>query len=87
MPNVHWTCIPRTDTNINSNISVTANFAAVPAWDVNGDKTCDVSDLVAVGNCIGQYGSPGWIPEDVNRDGVVDVSDLVYIGNLVGQTW
>jgi len=46
-----------------------------------------VSDLVAVGNCIGQYGSPGWIPEDVNRDGVVDVSDLVYIGNLVGQTW
>lgn len=58
-----------------------------PAWDLNGDHVCDIGDVVKIGLCWGQTGSPGWIPEDVNNDGIIDIGDLVVIGLHWGETW
>ena len=63
-----------------------ANFT-VPSWDLNGDHVCNIGDVVKIGLCWGQTGSPGWIPEDVNNDGIIDIGDVVVIGLHWGQTW
>jgi hypothetical protein len=51
-----------------------------PTGDLNGDLTCDITDLVCIGFHWGEKGTAGWIPEDVNLDGEINVCDLVKIG-------
>jgi hypothetical protein len=59
----------------------------VPAWDINGDHICDITDLSAIGLHWFEEGIPGWIPEDVIPDGIIDISDLVEIGLHWFETW
>jgi len=65
----------------------TTTGSQTPAWDVNGDHVCNITDIAMIGNHFGETGKPGWIPEDVNKDGVINVLDIVYVGNYFGQTW
>ena len=55
-----------------------------PPWDVNCDGIVDISDLVLVGQHLGEE-NPLKIRVDVNGDGVVDISDLVLIVKHFGQ--
>jgi 3',5'-cyclic AMP phosphodiesterase CpdA len=73
--------------NIGTNHVIVVTFIRIPVWDLNEDKTCDVSDLVAVGLHWGQTGTSGWIAEDINKDGMIDVADLVAIGLHWGESW
>ncbi len=59
--------------------------ATAPAWDVNGDGSVNVLDMVQVGLHFGESGTPGWIREDVNADGAVNVLDLVTVGLHFGE--
>ena len=52
-------------------------------WDVNGDGTADVLDMILVGQHWGETGLTGWIREDTNEDGTVNVLDMI----VVGQYW
>ncbi len=56
--------------------------------DVNGDRTVNILDLVAV--AIGfnsRAGGPGYNPNiDVNQDGVVNILDLTYVATRFGNT-
>ena len=52
-------------------------------WDVNGDGTANVLDMVLVGQHWGETGVTGWIREDANEDGAVNVLDII----IVGQHW
>jgi hypothetical protein len=54
--------------------------------DVNQDGVVSVGDLTAVGQRMGETGTPGWIREDVNRDGMVSVGDFVEMGICFGRT-
>ena len=56
-------------------------------WDLNGDHTCNIGDVVKLGLKWGLTGAPGWIPEDLNSDGVINIGDVVKIGLHWGQTW
>jgi hypothetical protein len=56
-------------------------------WDLNGDHTCDIGDVVMVGQKWGQSGQAGWIPEDLNQDGVIDSGDMVVLGLHWNETW
>jgi hypothetical protein len=58
-----------------------------PAWDLNNDHVCNVSDIVILGLQWGMTGSPGFIPEDLNNDGVINVGDVVVLGRNWGKTW
>jgi DMSO/TMAO reductase YedYZ molybdopterin-dependent catalytic subunit len=60
---------------------------AEPEWDLNGDRICDIGDVVKVGLRWGETGSDGWVPEDLNSDGIVDIGDVVVVGLYWGQTW
>lgn len=52
-------------------------------WDVNADTDANVLDMVLVGQCWGQAGLTGWIPEDTNEDGAIDILDMI----IIGQHW
>jgi|GEM_PF-2989974 len=52
-------------------------------WDVNADTDANVLDMVLVGQCWGQTGLTGWIPEDTNEDGLIDILDMI----IIGQHW
>ena len=52
-------------------------------WDVNADTNANVLDMVLVGQCWGQSGLTGWIPEDTNEDGAIDILDMI----IIGQHW
>ncbi len=52
-------------------------------WDVNGDGTANVLDMILVGQHWGEIGLTGWIREDANEDGTVNVLDMI----IVGQHW
>ena len=49
---------------------------ALENYDVNGDDTCDLLDLVLVSESIGKKNDIHTSPEDVNSDGVIDAQDL-----------
>jgi hypothetical protein len=79
-----------TFTNVTANHTISASFAAnstAPDWDLNGDHTCNIGDVVVIGLKWSQTGTPGWIPEDVNNDGMVNIGDVVVIGLHWGETW
>ena len=52
-------------------------------WDVNGDGTTNVLDMVLVGQHWGETGLTGWIREDANEDGTINVLDMI----VIGQHW
>ena len=61
-------------------LSITTVYAA---WDVNGDGSVNVLDMILIVQDFGETGTPGWIREDVKDDGVVNILDLI----IVGQHW
>jgi hypothetical protein len=65
----------------------TVAYYFAPTWDLNGDRLCNISDVVLLGNYWGQTGPGGWIPEDLNHDGVINISDVVVLGANWGQSW
>jgi hypothetical protein len=74
-------------TGITTDHMIAVTFAEIPLWDLNADRVCDVSDLVAIGLHWEETGEDGWITQDINKDGVIDVADLVVIGLHWGATW
>jgi hypothetical protein len=56
-------------------------------WDLNGDHTCNIGDVVKIGLKWEQTGTPGWIPEDLNNDGIINIGDVVVLGLHWGDTW
>ena len=52
-------------------------------WDVNGDGSSNVLDMVLIGQHWGETGLTGWILEDANEDGKIDVLDMI----VIGQNW
>jgi hypothetical protein len=52
-------------------------------WDINGDDTTNVLDMVLVGQHWDETGLTGWIREDANEDGTVSVLDMI----VIGQHW
>jgi hypothetical protein len=62
--------------------STIAGFTFV-FYDLNGDRKCNVLDLILIGASFGNTSGP----EDINRDGIVNVLDLIGIGNHIGETW
>jgi hypothetical protein len=73
-----------TFTNVIADHTIAASFS--PAWDLNGDHTCNIGDVVRVGLHWGETGTAGWIPEDVSPNGAIDIGDVVVIGLYWGQT-
>jgi ketosteroid isomerase-like protein len=57
-----------------------------PPQDLNCDGIVDLSDLVLVGQHLGEE-NPLKNRADVNGDGVVDISDLVLIGRHLGDNY
>ena len=74
-------------TFINVTATHTIAVSFLPTWDLNGDHTCDIGDVVKVGLQWGETGAAGWIPEDVNPDGEIDIGDVVVIGLYWGRNW
>jgi hypothetical protein len=74
-----------TFTGVTGAHTISASF--IPSWDLNGDRVCDIGDVVKIGLVWGQTGSNGWIVEDVSPDGVIDIGDVVVIGLKWGRTW
>ena len=52
-------------------------------WDVNGDGTVNIQDLVLVANEFGQSGES--LKGDVNGDGTVNIQDLVLVALHFGE--
>jgi hypothetical protein len=52
-------------------------------WDVNGDGTVNIRDLVLVANEFGQSGEA--LKADVNGDGTVNIQDLVLVASHFGE--
>ena len=59
----------------------------VPAWDLNGDRVCNIGDVVVIGLHWNETGTPGWIPQDLNNDAVINIGDVVVLGLHWGETW
>jgi len=54
-----------------------------PDWDVTGDGSTNVLDMIRIGQVWGTNGTIGWAKEDTNHDGTVNVLDMI----LIGQHW
>lgn len=52
-------------------------------WDVNGDGTVNIQDLVLVANEFGQSGES--LKGDINDDGTVNIQDLVLVASHFGE--
>jgi ABC-type phosphate transport system substrate-binding protein len=73
------------------------SLEAAPDWDVNGDRNCNVADIVGVGSHWNETPptSPNtgklikhWTRANVNGDSAgVNVADIVGVGNAWGSTW
>lgn len=75
-------------TNVIASHTISASFALdCPAWDLNGDHTCNIGDVVVIGLHWGETGTAGWIPEDLNNDGVINIGDVVVLGLHWGEIW
>ncbi len=74
------------DSNFNTLESAQTVSAPMNPWDVNGDNTVNILDLVFVGH---QFGTtpPDNPAADVNGDGTVDILDIVLIGQHFGESY
>jgi hypothetical protein len=64
------------------NISITV-VKPYEDWDVNGDGSTNVLDMILVGQHWGETGLAGWARADANEDGSVNVLDMI----IIGQHW
>ncbi len=60
--------------------SHTISVSFIPVWDLNGDRTCNIGDVVVIGLHWSEIGLPGWIPSDLNKDGCINIGDVVVVG-------
>ena len=59
---------------------VVNQLSVADLYDLNGDGTVNLQDLIIVGQAFSTTGVPGWRPEDINVDGKVDILDMILIG-------
>jgi hypothetical protein len=71
------------NTGWNNSTSYTARWIRE---DVYPDGWITITDIVRVGDHIGETGEPGWIPEDVYPDGWITITDIVRVGDHIGET-
>lgn len=76
-----------TDSTMIADITTTTTIEMPPPpptpWDVNGDGTVNIQDLVLVAGQFGQSGES--LKGDVNGDGTVNVLDLVTVSSHFGE--
>ena len=75
--------IPATPSEIT--LRVGSDAAAIPAWDVNGDGTTNILDLVLISQDFGKSASPN-SRTDVNGDGVINILDLIAVAQHLGES-
>ena len=64
---------------------VGGDASATPAWDVNGDGTTNILDLVLISQDFGKSASPN-SRADVNGDGVINILDLIVVAQHLGES-
>ena len=71
-----------------ANNFLTATIILSIPGDVNGDRTVNILDLVAVALSFGSTpGSSKWNPNaDVNHDGIINIVDLTFVAIHFGQS-
>ena len=75
--------IPATPSEIT--LMVGGDASATPAWDVNGDGTTNILDLVLISQDFGKSASPN-SRNDVNGDGVINILDLIVVAQHLGES-
>ena len=70
-----------------STFSMTESQA--PAWDVNGDHVCNVTDVIEIGLHFNKsLSDPGYAANcDVDGNGVININDIIMVGLHWNQTW
>jgi len=56
-----------------------ASFLIVSPYDMDGDGTVGVLDLLDVNNHYGETGTSGWIKEDTFKDGRINLLDFIVV--------
>ena len=64
---------------------VGGDASATPAWDVNGDGTTNILDLVLISQDLGKSASLN-SRNDVNGDGIVNILDLIVVAQHLGES-
>ena len=91
------TATSKTDSTMTAEITTTTTIEMKPPpptpetsppppptpWDVNGDGTVNIQDLVLVAGEFGQSGES--LKGDVNGDGTVNILDLVFVSSHFGE--
>ena len=87
---IRVTATSKTDGTMTAEVTTTTTIEAPPPppppptpWDVNGDGTVNIQDLVLVASEFGQSGES--LKGDVNGDGTVNVLDLVLVSSHFGE--
>ena len=75
--------IPTTPSRIT--LMVGGDAATVPAWDVNGDGTTNILDLVLIGQAFGKSATSN-SRNDVNGDGIINILDLIVVAQHLGES-
>ena len=75
--------IPATPSELT--LIVGGDASATPAWDVNGDGTTNILDLVLISQDFGKSASPN-SRSDVNGDGVINILDLIVVAQHLGES-
>ena len=75
--------IPATPSEIT--LIVGGDASATPAWDVNGDGTTNILDLVLISQ---DFGKPASLNSrnDVNGDGIINILDLIIVARHLGES-
>ena len=87
---IRVTATSKTDNTMTAEVTTTTTIEAQPPppppptpWDVNGDGTVNIQDLVLVASELGQSGEA--LKGDVNGDGTVNILDLVLVSSHFGE--
>ena len=88
---INVTATSKTDSTMTAEVTTTTTIETPPPppppptpWDVNGDGTVNIQDLVLVASEFGQSGES--LKGDVNGDGTVNVLDLVLVSSHFGES-
>ena len=79
------TATSKTDSTMTAEVTTTTTIEMKPPppWDVNGDGTVNIQDLVLVAGEFGQSGES--LKGDVNGDGSVNILDLALVSSHFGE--
>lgn len=86
---INVTATSKTDNTMTAEVTTTTTLETPPPpppptpWDVNGDGTVNIQDLVLVASGFGQSGES--LKADVNGDGTVNILDLVLVSSHFGE--